>query len=107
MLKIRDDVNLKELEKLGFEHKTIFHDYSTEIKADYYRYEFEDEEGGIDIFTKDTNLSQDGYSKDIKDARVLYIHDDWYSYIESPEFYVPNIFYDLVKADMVEKVVEE
>ncbi len=86
MLKIRDDVDLKELEKFGFEklengprgHKYI-----------YFRY--------------------DKYGRELYN---LYINKDNYIRFRSPDSVIiagsmQTLLYDLIKADLVEKVGDD
>lgn len=80
MLKIKDDVDLKELEKYGFKVKF---DENTGRPWVYQclRFQFV----YVVIVTRELNLSID------------YIHND-----NEEEFY--NLIYDLITADLVEKV---
>ena len=97
---------MKELEKFGFVHKTKFKNYGAVIEVEHYRKNI-DEYDGINIFTKSCSVSEYFSNEDIKDARTLYIMNNDYSYMESPEYKVPNILFDLIQAGLVEKVVEE
>ena len=83
MLKIRDDVDLKELEKFGFRLK-----YNEDNgKPFYYEKVFIDWNKRSDI--------------------TIYIIDRKVNcYIGEEEMKVIEILYDLIKADMVEKVEE-
>lgn len=81
MLKIREDVNLKELEKYGFEY--------SEEERNYWKYVFLDRYGAekqywIDIDTRIIESSVDT-------ARILNYD---------------TTIYDLIKADLVVKVEE-
>lgn len=77
MLKIRDGVDLKELEKYGFEYD----------KDDYYYYDKTGNLGGYDeIIIEKDRLIQLGF--------------------EPSPYFIENCLYDLIKADLVEKVEE-
>ena len=78
MLKIRDDVDLKELEKFGFEKINDIYRYSSK-EAKNYVYESV-------IYLYD-------YERIIKIDKLTNKYD-------------LNILYDLIKADLVEKVEE-
>lgn len=80
MLKIRDNVDLKELEKYGFEENGFY--YSRTFNFEYYKVE-------IDIE---------------KDRKYLIIQNDYYD--SDYACYIPSIIYDLIKADLVVKVEE-
>lgn len=81
MLKIKDNVDLKELEKYGFEENGFY--YSKTFNFEYY-------EVKIDVE---------------KDRKYLIIQNDYYD--SDYACYIPNLIYDLIKADLVEKVSEE
>ena len=102
MLRIKDGVDLKELEKFGFKHKKILYYYNERLRRDYWRMEFEENNEGVNVFVKDCKIYGDEYKKNI-----LYIMDDMCSYIESPVYTIPNEIYDLITSGIVEKVVEE
>lgn len=93
MLKIKDNVDLKELEKYGFVCCKR-NDYGTITKENVYRNDKED----INIFIDDNNEYI---------PRVLYMMDGISSYQESPCFTFSNTLYDLIKADLVEKVSDK
>ena len=80
MLKIKDNVDLKELEKFRFK----------EI----------DEFGVIDYV-----YSKKSYDLIVSNAKELYIQDDFAVSREIPDE-ILNILYDLIKADLVEKIEE-
>ena len=98
MLKIKDNVNLKELEKFGFK-KQYRIDYDKKTKDIIYRNDNEN-----------INIFPDNEVKYLQDyeliPRVLYMMNNDSSYQESPEFEFPGILYDLIKADLVEKMDE-
>lgn len=81
MLKIKDNVDLKELEKFGFE----------EDEAQYFYYGFTEpnDKSEIRIYVeKDTKLISTGFDPFVSPYKI---HDK---------------IYDLIKADLVEKVEE-
>lgn len=79
MLKIKDNVDLKELEKYGFIH--------LDEMPETYTYHIPSKFGQL----KDLHINKYGYM-----AFELYGH--------YTGFDVPEIIYDLIKADLVEKV---
>lgn len=76
MLKIRDGVDLKELEKYGFEYQK---------ETGYYEVNFSYNTEGFD-----------GLSISER-SRIIYCYTN---YVGKPQ----HILYDLIKADMVEKI---
>ncbi len=86
MLKINDDIDLKELEKFGFEcfdeleEETI---YIKEIQNGYVK---------IIIYENDRYIEIMGFNDTPRHSFILQNL---------------NILYDLIKADMVEKVVDD
>lgn len=91
MLKIKDSVDLKELEKYGFEYKPMFNS-KNEDKSGYYiisfDYEFIRYDYIIDAKYRDIMLMTD--NKDVVDDNMR-------------EF---DTLYDLIIGDLVEKVEE-
>lgn len=81
MLKIKDDVNLKELEKFGFEQHSI---------AGKIKYAFKKEIGNHEI-----------YNIKIDNKRIIRFNQF------SVNNELPSILYDLIKADLVEKVEDK
>ena len=84
MLKIKNNVDLKELEKFGFTKKIKYYDngcISIDIKSKY-------------IYVN--NIAYSAYGDFIKTRNMK----------NSQRFYIDNILYDLIKADLVEKVEE-
>ena len=77
MLKIRDEINLKELEKYGFEYQE---EYVGENEEDLTKFYYK---SGLYIFVNGKKFDDDAYG--IRDIEVIY---------------------DLIKADLVEKVEE-
>lgn len=77
MLKIKDNVDLKELEKFGFKY---FNNGSYKI------YEIDNWNSWIGVELKD---------------RIIQIGVEDYKYIEE------NVLFDLIKADLVEKVEDK
>ena len=77
MLKVKDNVDLKELEKFGFKYEE---EYMGENEEDLTKFYYKD---GFYVFVDDKKFDDDGYG--IRDV---------------------DIMYDLIKADLVEKVDE-
>lgn len=107
MLKIKDNVDLKELEKFGFE--TGYYDYYTtkkEVVIPCYCYECEcseEDTGHNKIYENQINYMVDKKTRMID--RMTYGGEDSYHFnIMNSEDY--NLLYDLIKADLVEKVEE-
>ena len=84
MLKIKDNVDLKELEKYGFEYRIKTNEYYFKINGSEY-----------------LEIPVDKESKSYKEVR-LYIEDEYYNCWTS--FNSFDKLYDLIKADLVEKV---
>lgn len=88
MLKIRDNVDLKELEKFGFKKGKIycFYYYSKELYEDWVK---------IAICKP---------LQDFKDKQIFLdcIEDETYIYLDE----YSEILFDLIQAGLVEKVVE-
>ena len=80
MLKIKDNVDLKELEKYGFRESCFY--YRKTIDYEYY----------------EVNISID------LDTRLIAIQNDYYD--SNYTSYIPSVLYDLIKANLVEKVDE-
>lgn len=78
MLKIKDNVDLKELEKYEFRELTFS-----------YQLEFDCEDYSIIL-------------KIDKNTKYIYIQNDYYDSDYTSK--IPNVLYDLIKADLVEKV---
>lgn len=81
MLKIKNDIDLKELEKFGFKEKWIKQQATTEEK--FIGYELEADVGGDFIY--------------IKDDRTILASINYHTIIE-------DVLYDLIQADLVEKI---
>jgi len=100
-LKIRDDVDLKELEKFGFKfnkaEKTYIHP-----KVDNYEY---NNEYGFPVFV----YCDDYYIKPDEEEPYIFIHKRalMQDGIEYDLFEIPSIIFDLIQSGLVEKVVEE
>lgn len=77
MLKIKDNFDLKELEKFGFEK--CYWSYYQKFNYEYY-------EVKIDIEL---------------DRRYIIIQNDYYD--SDYACYIPDVIYDLMKADLIEK----
>ena len=90
MLKIKENIDLKELEKFGFE---------LNYNGDY-EYDVGDNRSNLVVFTVD--CQEDDITK-----RQIALRTGTYG--DYPETFFDNqlnILYDLIKADMVEKVEE-
>lgn len=81
MLKIKDNVDLKVLEKFVFIKDSFF--YTKELDYKYYKVKI------------DVEL----------DRRYIIIQNDYYD--SDYACYIPDVIYDLIKADLVEKVEDE
>lgn len=81
MLKIKDNIDLKELEKFGFIRESFY--YSKEFDYDYYKVKIDIEQ----------------------DRKYIIIQNDYYD--SDYACYIPNIIFDLIKADLVEKVEDK
>ena len=107
MLKIREDVDLKELENYGFE--TGYYDYYTTKKTvviPCYCYECECSEEDTEhnkIYENQTNFMVDKKTRIIN--RMTYGgKSSYYFNILQPQDY--DLLYDIIKADLVVKVEE-
>ena len=81
MLKIKDNVDLKELEKFGFEYNTTMAgSYTYHIPSKYNQ-------------KKDLHINKYG-------IMAIEMYEKYYG------MEIPDIIYDLIKADLVEKVGE-
>lgn len=78
MLKIKDNVNLRELKEYGFEERSFY--YSKILEFKYHKVKIEIE----------------------KDTRYLIIQNDYYD--NDFACYVPSILYNLIIAGLIEKV---
>lgn len=78
MLKIKDNVDLKELEKFGFIKDGFY--YSKKINYEYYK---------VEIYIE-------------LDRKNIIIQNDYYD--SEYACYIPDVIFDLIKADIVEKV---
>ena len=95
MLKIKDDVDLKELEKFGFKPK--YDEDTGEICA--YQKKCEKDVGGLLIsITETTSLIRiyKAFKKEGTEWRINRYND----------YFDIDTLYDLIKADLVEKVEE-
>ena len=79
MLKIKDNIDLKELEKYGFK-ETPFRKYERMYDKEYYCIDIY-----IDIDDKTINIQNDNYDGEYKCE-------------------IPDVIYDLIKDGLVEKV---
>ena len=83
MLKIKDDVNLKELEKFGFENN-----YNNEYLLKSYKKDF----------------SQDDYISIKKEDRSIQMRHYQEEYGVTNIIRIDELLYDLIQAGLVEKV---
>lgn len=81
MLKIKDNINLKELEKYGF----LYYGWCYRRTFDYEYYEVE-----IDVEL---------------DRRYIHIQNDYYD--SDYSCYIPSVIYDLIMDGLVEKVSDD
>lgn len=89
MLKIRDDVDLKDLEKFGFELNDIYG----------WRYEYKNSEN---IINNDNPILAP-----YKDINVVCLVDNnLYIHCNTHLVKIPDIIHHLIKADMIEKIEE-
>lgn len=77
MLKIKDNVDLKELEKFGFKKH---------LELSYFTEDFKEIECYVSVSISDRTICVD--SMDIEEVQSLYI---------------PNLIYDLMQAGLIEK----
>lgn len=89
MLKIKDNVDLKELEKCGFKNEGVYG----------YNYEYKNSNQMI----RNENPLLNSYP-DIN--VVCWVDNKLYIHCNTHVVKIPNIIYDLIKADLVEKVGE-
>jgi hypothetical protein len=91
MLKIKDSVDLKELEKFGFTYHKEWYDHRPidEDNQSYYEFDLDDNRTYIVVGTLDREI---GISTSL--------------YGDFPSQYIDNlnVLFDLIKADLVEKV---
>ena len=101
-LKIRDDVDLKELEKFGFKFNK---GEETNIHSAADRYEYRSDKAGSSI----SIYCDDYYLKLYRQEPYIFIHKRvlMQDGIEYDLFEIPSIIFDLVQAGLVEKVMEE
>lgn len=93
MLKIKDNVDLKELEKFEFKQDEVF--------AETYNYKFLNSDRLIEskLFPyKEPEKDYGNVCISENDGKKINIHSNGYLTI------IPNVLYDLIKADLVEKV---
>ena len=100
MLKIKDNVDIKELEKYGFEDSEI----STLFPLEYWSVDHFD--NTYFIFIASGRRGQDYYLLIDKKSKILSI------YATKPDGdgtcgEISDVIYDLIKADLVEKVERE
>lgn len=93
MLKIKNNIDLKELEKYGFElYKNFYYD--------------DDEITKLDCYLFDCNDNRTYVRVDVKTKEIA-LHSGLFG--DSPEYYFDtqlDVLYDLIKDGLVEKVEE-
>ena len=95
MLKIKDNVDLKELEKFGLKlNYEVNHDTGEVYVTDVYKLR---DEGSLNYSIRFTRVEHK--TKIMKKSKIFYI----LNYIEYTHI---NILYDLIQAGLVEKVVK-
>ena len=87
MLKIKENVDLKELEKFGF---TCEYGFSGDCNTGYWELKQQNYRGRI-IVRKNKKI-------------MTFNQIDWYSGSENP---IPDLLFDLIQAGLVEKVGDE
>ena len=98
MLKIKDDVDLKELEKFGFKPK---YDENTGELKEYYK-EFVDDD--IRHYTKETIKFYIKKEKRFFKTYYSCCGGTWDIFNSKYGYEIIDILYDLIQADLVEKV---
>ncbi len=94
MLKIKDSVDLKELEKFGFTYREHYKNYTKlHSQKDYEDYVDNYIQIGNDRILQPYARLLNGHDKDYIDKTQVIIKDEFLDTI-----------YDLIKADLVEKV---
>lgn len=107
MLKIREDVDLKELEKYGFE--TGYYDYYTTKKTvviPCYCYECEcseEDTGHNKIYENQINFMVDKKTRIINRMTYGGKSSYYFNILQSQDY---DLIYDLIKADLAVKVEE-
>lgn len=109
MLRIKDNVDLKELEKFGFERKTKTEktwksQYGEDPKIDDFYieiiYTFDDNENTIDILQERTNSDW----KHANGIREIYVYES--DHEMGVSINMLDKIYELIQAGFVEKVIE-
>ena len=93
MLKIKKNVDLKELEKFGFKQNEVF--------VETFDYEFLNSDNLISSKMYPLKEPEKDYGNmciSNNNGRKINIHSNGYLTV------IPNVLYDLIKADLVEKV---
>lgn len=107
MLKIREDVDFKELEKYGFE--TGYYDYYTTKKTvviPCYCYECEcseEDTGHNKIYENQINFMVDKKTRIINRMTYGGKNSYYFNILQNQDY---DLLYDLIKADLVVKVEE-
>ena len=94
MLKIREDVDLKELEKYGFVYRKIYDNYMYLSSKENYK-------DKTDNYLEIDKRKLSGFTKDLIEHNKLY--DPTQATIKDEYL---DTLYDLIKADLVVKVEE-
>ena len=103
MLKIKDSIDLKELEKFGFKpYRTIWSNSGYVGTAEYScLFEFGDGNYGQDFQTGVTSLNVDSNTRQLTE----YIDERFEMYVDVSSFRL-SVLFDLIQAGLVEKVEE-
>ena len=99
MLKIKDNVDLKELEKFGFYkmNESYMNPYGYELKVEEPEDESNWSESGFGM------IEVDEFDVDLKKDRTLHL----YTTTDDEVWWDIDVIYDLIKAGLVEKVEGE
>ena len=100
-LKIKDDVDLKELEKFGFKFSAAEKTY---IHTDVDNYEYNNgDDFSVLVYCDDYYVKPEGKEPYIFIHKGVLMQDG----IGYDLYEIPTIVFDLIQAGLVEKVVEE
>ena len=106
MLKIREDVDLKELEKYGF--VILYNEYTGEPDKLYQRWGYPFCDSADTPFIKFVKMKQKKKTKILyKNIKASYGMSVSYPQNKRNEEIFLDTIYDLIKADLVEKVEEQ
>lgn len=105
MLKIKDNIDLKELEKFGFEYRKDYYvKYIKDLKVITIRVEpkiYEEENKYFYI-----SLNNEGYLTDLDIDTIIYQFEQYKNDLEDDIKEINKLFNDLIQAGLVEKVEE-